>query len=91
MCAKAYFGATIHFILCFVSNRGKQETWYTKPKKVWNLQKAFSLRTINVCRFEIIDGVKYIYCLKHTYEFLLSSKGVYCHLHFKICSTVVNN
>ena len=26
-----------------VSNHGKQET---KPKKVWNLQKAFSLRTI---------------------------------------------
>ena len=39
-------------------------------RKVWNLQKAFSLRTIKVCRFEIIDGVKYVYCKKHAYKFL---------------------
>ena len=39
-------------------------------KKVWNLQKAFSLRTIKICRFEIIDGVKYV-CIKHAYKFLL--------------------
>ena len=38
---------------------------------MWNLQKAFSLRTIKVCRFEIIDGVKYVYCIKHAYKFLL--------------------
>ena len=44
-----------------------------KPKKVWNLHKAFSLRTIKICRFEIIDGVtcKYVYCIKHAYIFLL--------------------
>ena len=29
-----------------------------KTGKVWNLQKAFSLRTIKVFQFEIIDGVK---------------------------------
>ena len=40
-------------------------------KKVWNLQKAFSLRTIKVCRFEIIDGVKYVYCITNAYKFLL--------------------
>ena len=40
-------------------------------KKVWNLQKAFSLCTIKVCRFEIVDGVKYVYCIKHAYKFLL--------------------
>ena len=34
--------------------------------------KAFSLCTIKVCRFEIIDGVKYYYCIKHAYKFLLS-------------------
>ena len=34
-----------------------------KPKKVWNIQKAFSLRKIKVCRFEIIDGVKYVFCI----------------------------
>ena len=38
---------------------------------MWNLQKAFSLCTIKVCRFEIIDGVKYVYCIKHAYKFLL--------------------
>ena len=38
---------------------------------MWNLQKAFSLRTIKVCWFEIIDGVKYVYCIKHAYKFLL--------------------
>ena len=31
----------------------------------------FSLRTIKMCRFEIIDGVKYVYCIKHAYKFLL--------------------
>ena len=36
-----------------------------------NLQKAFSLRTIKVCRFEIIDGVKCVYCIKHAFKFLL--------------------
>ena len=36
-----------------------------------NLQKAFSLRTIKVWQFEIIDGVKYVYCIKHAYKFLL--------------------
>ena len=39
-------------------------------RKVWNLQKALSLRTIIVCRFKIIDGVKYVYCKKHAYKFL---------------------
>mgnify|MGYP003688292841 CR=1 FL=1 len=35
-------------------------------KKVWNLQKTFSLRTIKVSRFEIhMYGVKYVYCIKH--------------------------
>ena len=42
-----------------------------KEQKVWNLQNVFSLRTIKVCRFEIIDGVKYVYCIKHAYKFLL--------------------
>ena len=40
-------------------------------KKAWNLQKAFSLRTIKICWFDIIDGVKYVYCIKHAYKFLL--------------------
>ena len=33
--------------------------------------KAFSLRTIKVCPFEIIDGVYYVYYIKHAYKFLL--------------------
>ena len=38
---------------------------------MWNLKKAFSLRTNKICRFEIKDGVKYVYCIKHAYKFLL--------------------
>ena len=33
--------------------------------------KGISLRVIKVFRFEIIDGVKYVYCIKHAYKFLL--------------------
>ena len=40
-------------------------------KKVLNLQKEFYLRTIKVYRFEIIDCVKYVFCIKHAYKFLL--------------------
>ena len=32
---------------------------------------VFSKRTIKVSRFEIIDGVQYVYCIKHAYKFLL--------------------
>ena len=41
-------------------------------KKVWTSQRRF-LRTIKVCWFEIIDGVKHVelYCIKHAYKFLL--------------------
>ena len=65
LCVNAYFGASIHLILFFLfqmmvnKKHGKQ-----KKKKVWNLQKAFSLRTIKICQFEIIDGVKYVCCLR---------------------------
>ena len=39
---------------------------------MWNLQKVFSLRTLKVCRFEKIDtSVKSVYCINHTYKFLL--------------------
>ena len=31
-----------------------------KTEKSADFTKAFSLRTIKVCRFEIIDGVKYV-------------------------------
>ena len=34
-----------------------------------NLQKAFSLRPIKIGRFEIINGVKYVKCIKHAYKF----------------------
>ena len=29
----------------------------------------FSLRTIKICRFEILDGVKYVYGKKHAYKY----------------------
>ena len=40
-------------------------------RKSVEFTKGISLRTIKVCRFEIIDGDKYVYCKKHTYKFLL--------------------
>ena len=44
-----------------------------KTEKVWNLQKAFSPRTIEICRFEIIDGVKY---LLHKTRLQFFSEGI---------------
>ena len=42
-------------------------------KKCGIYKRHFSLRTIKVCRFEKIDGVKYmyVYCIKHAYKFVL--------------------
>ena len=58
----------------FVSNYGKQETFVNKTETSMDLQKAFfSRRTIKDCRFEILDGVKHDYCLKHSYN--ISSGG----------------
>ena len=39
-------------------------------RKKCGILKAFSLCTIKVCQFEIIDGVKYVYCIKLAYKFL---------------------
>ena len=63
-----YVYILFYFLFQIMVNKkhGKQNR-----KKVWNLQKAFSLRTIKVCRFEKIDGGKYLYCIKHAYKFLL--------------------
>ena len=64
-----------YFLFQIMVNKkhGKQKA---KTKKVWNLQKAFSLRTIKICRFKIIDGVKNVYCIKHAYKFLLREQVV---------------
>ena len=35
----------------------------------------FSLGTIKICQFEIIDGVKYVYCIKHAYKFVLREQA----------------
>ena len=67
LCVNAHFGASIHLILFFVSNNGKQ-----------NFKKCgiiISLRTIKICRFEIIDGVIYVYCIKHAYFLLREQVG----------------
>ena len=45
-----------------------------KRGKKTEKSEEFSLRTIKMCRFEIIDGVKYFYCIKHAYKFLLREK-----------------
>ena len=49
---------------------------------MWNLQKAFSLRTIKICRFEVIDGVKYVYGIKHVYNFLLREQAYFMVAYF---------
>ena len=54
----------IHFLFQLIHGNNTE-------KKVWNLQKALSLYTNKICRFEIIHVVKYIYCIKHAYKFLL--------------------
>ena len=64
LCVNAFFGASINLILFFDSNNGKQGTCKQNRKKC-----GISLRTIKVCRFEIIDGVKYVNM--HAYKFLL--------------------
>ena len=42
--------------------------------KTWK-SVEFSLRTIKICRFEIIDGVKYIVCLLHKTRLQIFSEG----------------
>ena len=49
----------------------KHGTCKKKNEKSGNLLITFSLRTIKVCRFEIIDGVQYVYSITHAYKFLL--------------------
>ena len=34
--------------------------------------------THNFCRFEIIDGVKYVYCIKHAYNFFSEGTSRVC-------------
>ena len=60
-----------------------------KTEKVWNLQKAFSLRTIEIgLSFEIIDGVKHVYCIKHAYKFLLREQVGFGAVLRRLCQCV---
>ena len=60
------------FIFCLFQIMINKKHGKQNGKKCGILKKVFSLRTINVCRFEIIDGVKYVYCIIHAaYKFLL--------------------
>ena len=43
-----------------------------KTEKVWNFL------TIKICRFEIIDGVKYVYCRKDAYKLLHEEQVGFC-------------
>ena len=43
-----------------------------------NRKKCGIYKSITVCRFEIIDGVKYVYCIKHVYRFLLRKRLRQC-------------
>ena len=48
-----------------------KKTTINKTEKSVEFTKACSLSTIKVCRFEILDGVKNVYSIKHPYRFLL--------------------
>ena len=78
LCVNAYFRASIHLILFFVSNHGKQ---------LRNIVNKTEKSTIKISRFEIVDGVKYIYCIKHAYKFLLREQ-VGLRLSFDACVNV---
>ena len=42
-----------------------------KNEKSVEFTKGIFSTQIKICRFEIKDGVKYVYCIKHAYKFLL--------------------
>ena len=56
-----------YFLFQIMVNKkhGKQNQ---KKKENVEFTKS-SLRTIKVCRFEIIDGVECVYCIKNAYKF----------------------
>ena len=62
LCVNAYFGASINLILSWLTRKMVNKT----EKRV-----EFSLRTIKIFPFEIVDGVKCVFCIKHAYKFLL--------------------
>ena len=61
-----YFGASKFLFQIMVNKKhGKQNR-----KKCGIYKRHFFLCKLKVCRFEIIDGVNYVYCIKHAYKFL---------------------
>ena len=60
-----------YIFLLFVSNHGKQGHGKQNRKKSVEFTKGVFSTHNKVCRFEIIDGVKYVYCIKHAHKFLL--------------------
>ena len=62
LCVNAYFGASIHLILFMVNKKhGKQ-----KIEKSGIYKRYFLY-----AQWKIIDGVKYVHCIKHAYKYLL--------------------
>ena len=55
----------------FVSNHGKQGHGKQNRKKSVEFTKGVFSTHNKVCRFEIINGVKYDYCIIHVHKFLL--------------------
>ena len=53
-------------------------------RKNCGIYKRHSLRTIIVCRFEIIDGVKYVYCIKHAYKCFLREQVGFAAVHRRL-------
>ena len=45
-----------------------------KTEKSVEFTKGIVFMHKKICRFEIIDGVKYVYCIKHAYNFSLKEQ-----------------
>ena len=66
LCVNAYFGHQYIIFFCLFQITVNKKRVNKTEKKC-----GIFLRTIKICRFEIIDGVKYVYCIKHAYKFVL--------------------
>ena len=61
-----------YFLFQFLVNKTEKSVEFTK---------SIVFMHKKICRFEIIDGVKYVYCIKHAYKFLLREQVGFAAVH----------
>ena len=74
-----------YFLFQFVVNKTEKSAEFTKGIVL------LSLSTNKMCRFEIIDGVKYVYCIKHAYKFLLKEQVGFAAVLWRLRQCVIYN